>query len=189
LKKKAPVSVKNPTVFRSVLYLLLAVISLGVLVAGAALGSGYLLPSEYAFKRTVLISQPPEVVWQAIADFARQPEWRENVVAMEQLPDHDEREAWRATDRAGQATTMVIVEAAPREKLVSLFLDAHGAPEITWQMDLTKVGRATQVDLHQSSGIPQPWLRAVKRFFPGTSYADMYLRSLAKKFGDPPIVQ
>jgi hypothetical protein len=84
---------------------------------------------------------------------------------------------------------MEIAQAIPPLKLVCLFVNSRSSPQMTWEFDITPVGKATEVELFQSTTIPDPWLRAVERFTPGTRGTDDFLRSLARKFGDPPVVQ
>ncbi len=182
-------TLKNSTAPKVVLYGILAILVAGVLAVAGTLGAGYFFPPEYAFKRMVAISQPPDAVWQVLTDYAAQPEWRVNLRGMERIPDRDGRETWQATNIAGQQSAMEIAQAIPPHKLVCLFVNPHGVPEMTWEFDIIPIGKASQVELYQSSAIPDPWLRAIERFSPGTRSADEVLRSLARKFGDPPIVQ
>jgi uncharacterized protein YndB with AHSA1/START domain len=180
---------KNSTTAKVIVYGILAILVVGVVAVAAVLGSGYFFPPEYSFKRMVVISQPPDAVWQVLTDYAAHPEWRSNLRGMERIQNRDDRETWQATDMAGRQATMEIAQAIPPHKLVCLFVNAHGVPEMTWEFDVAAVGKASEVEMFQSSTIPDPWMRVVERFAPGTRTADDFLKSLARKFDDPPIVQ
>ncbi|MGH9703193.1 MAG: SRPBCC family protein [Candidatus Acidiferrales bacterium] len=179
----------NSTAPKVVLYGILAILVVGVLAVAGSLGAGYFLPPEYSFRRMVVISQPPTAVWQVLTDFSSQPEWRANLRGMEQVADRDGRQTWLETRMDGQQSTMEIAQTIPPLKLVCLFVSSRNSPQMTWEFDITPVGKASQVELFQSATIPDPWLRAIERFSPGTRGADDFLRSIARKFGDPPVVQ
>jgi hypothetical protein len=56
-------------------------------------------------------------------------------------------------------------------------------------IEIRSVANDSQVTLLQRSTFYPRTYRFLARFVYGTSFADDFLRSLAQKFGDPPVVQ
>lgn len=144
---------------------------------------GFFLPTEHAFRRTVGLSQPPEVVWAVIADCAAQPSWRPDLKSCERLPNRDGHEAWRLTDTYDTAMTMTVTAAEPPTRLVQDYAGTGGG--IVWEFVLAPESGGTQVTLTERNRYSSSFFRFVARAFFGDKFARDFLYHLAAKFGAP----
>jgi uncharacterized protein YndB with AHSA1/START domain len=160
-----------------------------VILASLAIGIGLTLPQDYSFTRRIVISQPPDVVWRTIRDIAGEQNWRQNLRTIERLPDHNGRESWRLRDNEGQTVVLQVVESMPPQHLVFEYEGRPGIGTISWTIDIRPVANDSQVTLVQRSTFYPRTYRFLARFVYGTSFADDFLKSLARKFGDPEVVQ
>ena len=60
---------------------------------------GMLLPKAHVASRKARFDQPPQVVWEAITDFAGQVSWRSGLSKVERLPDREGNAVWRETSK------------------------------------------------------------------------------------------
>ena len=65
-----------------------------VLLIGAVLGIGALIPEDHAASRSAHYAQPPEVVWRAITEYDEFPAWRPSVDGVEPLADAGGATGW-----------------------------------------------------------------------------------------------
>lgn len=174
---------------RWLLYTLAILAALAVLLAALVFGIGLLLPDDFSSSRTILITKPPETVWAVMRDYASQPQWRPQVSSVERLPDQGGLETWRFTDPHGDTMTMTVVESVEPRQLINYFLDPAAAGTITWEISIVPLAADSQITLVQHAHSSKPAVRFLWRFFFGTRFADDYLKALARRFGDPPIVE
>jgi Polyketide cyclase / dehydrase and lipid transport len=172
-----------------VFYALMSLIGVLLILVSLAIGIGLTLPQDYSFTRSIVISQPPDVVWRTIRDIPSERIWRQNLSAIERLPDRNGREAWRLRDNEGQTVVLEVVGSLPPQHLVFEYEGRHGIGTINWTIDIRPVANDSQVSLVQRSTFYPRTYRFLARFVYGTTFADDFLKSLARKFGDPEVVQ
>ncbi len=172
-----------------ILYTLVSLVTVLVILALLAIGVAVTLPQDYSFARTIVISQPPEVVWWVIRDIAAERSWRSNLRSIDRLPDRNGHETWRLRDNEGQSVVMEVLESVPPHHLMCVYEGRPGIGVITWIVEIRPVAKDSRVTLLQRSTFYQHTYRFLARFVYGTSFADDFLKSLARKFGDPPVVQ
>lgn len=170
-------------------YVLGALLGLVVLVAALVFGIGYLLPEEGAITRSVVISKPPSAVWPVLRDVAGQTAWRPQLRSIERLPDEGGHETWRVTDQHGESMTMLVMNSTPPQRLISRFRDPQASGDITWEFEIATLANDSRVTLTQRTQFSKPLDRFLSRFVFGARFADDYLTALARKFGDPPVVE
>ena len=172
-----------------VFYTLMSLAGVVVILALLAIGVAVTLPQDYSFARSVVISRPPGVVWGVVRDIAAERGWRQNLHSVERLPDRNGHETWRLRDSEGQTVVMEVVESVPPRRLAFEYEGRPGIGVITWVIEIRSVANDSQVTLLQRSSFYPRTYRFLARFVYGTSFADDFLKSLAQKFGDPPVVQ
>ena len=160
-----------------------------VILASLAIGIGLTLPRDYSFTRRIVISQPPDVVWRTIRDISGEQNWRQNLRTVERLPDRNGRETWRLRDNEGQTVVLEVVESLPSQRLALEYEGRPGIGTIGWTIEIQPLANDSQVMLVQRSTFYPRTYRFLARFVYGTSFADDFLKSLARKFGDPEVVQ
>ncbi len=82
-----------------------------------------------------------------------------------------------------------VVESVPPQRLAFEYEGRPGIGVITWTIEIRPVANDSQVTLLQRSTFYPRTYRFLARFAYGTSFADDFLKSLTRKFGDPPVVQ
>jgi uncharacterized protein YndB with AHSA1/START domain len=171
------------------LYTLGILAALAVMFSLAAYLIGASLPADHAFSRSLIISKPPEAVWAVISDFAAQPSWRPQLRSMDRLPDQDGLEAWRVTGSNGESMTMLVVESVPSRRLVNLYRNTQASGDTSWIFEIQPVAQDSQVTLTERVRVEQPLSRFFLRYVSRSRSANQYLAALAKKFGDPAVIQ
>ncbi len=160
-----------------------------VILALMAVVTSLALPQDYSVTRSIVISQPPERVWPVVRDIPPQSSWRPELRSIERLPDRNGHETWRLINRDSQSMVMEVVESVPPRRLVCVYEGRPGIGLITWTIDISSVANDSRVTLLQRSTFYSHTYRLLARFAYGSTFADDFLRSLARKFGDPPVVQ
>ena len=146
---------------------------------------GWFLPVGHTASRTARFQQPPEVVWQAITDYAAIPSWWDWSQKAERLPDREGREVWRETNKFGDAVTMETIESDPPRKLVREIVGEDLPFGGTWTWEIKPVEDGCTVTITEDGEIYNPFFRFMARFVLGyRGTMDTYLTALGKKFGE-----
>ena len=161
-------------------------IALAVIVAVITLMAviGALLPKSHTASRSTIITQPPEVLWQALTDYAAFPQWRGDVKSVEMLPDRDGHKLWREDGKTGKLTLETIEASAPARLVVKI-----ADPDLpfggTWTYELQPNGTGCRVTITENGEVYNPIFRFMARvFFSPAATIETYLKSLGKKFGE-----
>jgi uncharacterized protein YndB with AHSA1/START domain len=147
---------------------------------------GWLLPKEHVATREGRYRQPPEAVWKAITDIDAMPGWRAGLKSMKRLPDRNGLPAWVETMDSG-IIPLETTLAEPPQKLVVLIADPKLPFGGTWTYEIRAIPEGSALRITENGEVYNPIFRFVSRFVLGyTGTIDAYLKSLAKKFGEPP---
>lgn len=161
---------------------------LGVLAFVALLGC--FLPRFHVATRSFLSQQPPEEVWKVLTDFAATPGWHPEIKTVERVPDARGRDIWREVDRRGYPMLLETIEAVPPRRLVRDLGDEGGPFAGQWIFTLEPEGEGCRVSLTERGQIPNPFFRTMFRLFmTPTFYIELYLKALAVRLGDAPVLQ
>jgi uncharacterized protein YndB with AHSA1/START domain len=160
----------------------------GVLAVIALVGC--FLPRYHVAARVLKSKQPAEEVWKVISDYAATPTWHPEVKSVERVADDKGRDLWRETDKRGYPMLLETVEAVPPQRLVRALGDEDGPFSGTWQFDLAAQPMGCRLTLTERGQIPNPFFRFMFRLFmTPTFYLEMYLKALAAKLGDAPVLE
>lgn len=147
---------------------------------------GWLLPKEHAATREGRYRQTPEAIWKAITDIEAMPGWRAGLKSMKRLPDRNGMQAWVETTDSGIIPFETMLSEPPG-KLVVRIADPQLPFGGTWTYQIRALPEGTALRITENGEVYNPIFRFVSRFFLGyTGAIDAYLKSLAKKFGEPP---
>lgn len=150
---------------------------------------GMLLPAEHVATRSATVARPPDEVWRALTDRARQPEWRRGLEQVEPLPDQAGKPAFREHSRHGVIAFAVEEETPPDEdragRLVTRIADDSLPFGGRWIHQVSADGAdRTRVTITEEGVVKNPLFRFMARFvFGHTATLDAFLRDLAAHLG------
>src|ERR1700730_172593 len=113
------------------------------------------------------------------------PAWRQGLKSVKRLPDKNGLPAWVETLDSG-TIPLETVESVPPTKLVVRIADAKLPFGGTWTYEITPLPSGSRLRIQEDVEIYNPVFRFLARFVFGyTGTINTYLRSMAKKFGEP----
>lgn len=146
---------------------------------------GWIVPREHVATRAGRFRQRPEAIWSAITDVDAMPSWREGLKAVKHLPDRNGLPVHVEVTTSGEIP-METVEMTPPRKLVGRIATDKLAFGGTWTFEITPEGDGSILRITERGWVSNPIFRFLARFVFGyTRTIDGYLRSLARKFGEP----
>jgi len=146
---------------------------------------GWLLPKEHVATREGRYRQPPEAIWRAITDIDAMPSWRAGLRNVKRLPDRSGLQSWLETTDSGIIPFETTVSEPPG-KLAVRIADAKLPFGGTWTYEIRTTAEGSALRITENGEVYNPIFRFVSRFILGyTGTIDAYLKSLAKKFGEP----
>lgn len=165
----------------------LAVAGLVLLVAGlAVMLGGLLLPAQHEVSRTLTLSRTPEAVWRAISDSVRIRTWRRDIIQLEHLPDSAQHPVWREIGDDGRGTVVVIREALPPVRLVTLRTTEARGPSSEWTYAISRAPSGIDLTITERGTIPGTAQRFISQFTSGhAGPIERYLSELAAYFDEP----
>jgi uncharacterized protein YndB with AHSA1/START domain len=167
---------------RIIFWVLLVLASLTVLIAVI----GWLLPRDHMATRIGRYHQPPEAIWKAITDVDAMPSWREGLKSVEHSPDRNGLPAHLEISRDGKIPFETVEMMAP-QRLVTRIADSKLPFGGTWTFEIAPTEDGASLRITERGYVTNPFFRFMSRFvFIQTSTMEIYLKSLAKKFGEEP---
>ena len=152
------------------------------------LAYGAMLPPEHTFTRSVQLAQPPDAVYQVLADFSKHASWRPDVGRFEPSGQKDGKDTWLYVDAQGIAMRMTVETDVPPRHLVLHYVDDEGIADLTWDIGVGKIEGGSIVLVKEHGKIPGALFRAMNKLLCGTRYVDGLLLNLAKKFGQEAVI-
>jgi Polyketide cyclase / dehydrase and lipid transport len=142
---------------------------------------GLFLPKGHRASRAVVYDASPALVFAAITDFARFPEWRTGVKAVEILSDEGGRTRFREDGPHGPVTFMV-EERRPESRLVTRIDDPSLPFGGRWTLDVRKVTGGTELTITEDGEIYNPIFRVLSKvIFSPYETIDTYQADLRKR--------
>jgi polyketide cyclase/dehydrase/lipid transport protein len=163
-----------------VLKVILIVVAVLVLLAVAVVIAGYALPVGHVASRQAVVKRSPEVVFDAVADVARYPDWRPDVSTVDVLSPEPLR--WREHGANGDITYRRGDESRP-SRLVAQIDDPSLPFGGSWSYDLAPHPSGTLLTITEHGEVYNPLFRVMSRYvFGDTATIDAYLAALEKRF-------
>src|SRR5271154_1268575 len=148
--------------------------------------TGWLLPKDHVATRIGRYRQPPAAIWKAITDVDAMPSWREGLKSVERFPDRNGLPAHLEITTNGKIPFETI-EMTPPQKLVTRIADPKLPFGGTWTFEIAPAADGSTLRITERGYVTNPFFRFMSRFvFRQTSTMEIYLKSLAKKFGEEP---
>jgi uncharacterized protein YndB with AHSA1/START domain len=157
------------------------VLGLGGLVALVAV-IGLVLPKGHRASKTTIYAASPDVIFAALSDVARYPEWRSDVKRIEMLPDEGGRRMFREHGGNG-VITYRIEELTPASRMVIRIADPSLPFGGTWTHELKPTtSGGTELTTTEDGEVYNPIFRFMSRFvFSATGTIEKFHAALAGK--------
>ncbi len=126
---------------------------------------GLALPIVHAEREEVSVRSSPETLWTVLTDLDAMPTWRQDLVALERLPEADGVVRWREVGRAGQTVAMERVESAPLERMVVQLADRSA--DRRWVYEITRSGARAKLSVTEERTVRNPLVRTLVQVFGG----------------------
>src|SRR6266852_2207824 len=150
---------------------------------------GWLLPRDHVATRQGRYRQPPEAIWTAITDVDAMPSWRQGLKSVKRLPDKNGLPAHIEVTNSGEIP-METVEMIPPRRLVGRIADPNLPFGGTWTFEVTPTAEGGALRITENGYVTNSVFRFLSRFVFGyTGTIEIYLKSLAKKFGEEPRIE
>jgi len=142
-----------------------------------------MFPKQHQASRTITLAAAPVVVFAAIADFKRYPEWRPDVKTIEVEGDGSQGSLVREKNKHGTIPFRIEVLAPPR-RMVMRIADPKLPFGGTWTYDLQPAGNGTSLTLTEDGEVYNPIFRVMQKlFFSPYKTIDTFLDNLKRHIG------
>jgi hypothetical protein len=143
---------------------------------------GLTRPETHVARTRARYSASPEVLWAALVDVERWPEWNPDVEAVERLPDRDGHPVVNVVGAWGAAATeLAVVEPPTRLTTVMDAGDFSGS----WSYELEPAaGGGTLLTVTEEGSVGSPLLRALMLFHDNHAAAAAFHRALGTRLGE-----
>lgn len=152
---------------------------------------GLLHNKQYQVSRSLSLKQSAEAIWSVITNHADEPNWQSHLERSKQLPDENGNPVWEIKHK-GQGNPpmkLTTLESVPPTKLVRRIDDAKKVYTGWWEYQLSPESGATKLTISEKSEIPNPFFRGMFHLFGGPAmFVNYYLLDLARKFGEPAVI-
>jgi len=169
-------------------YFLILVAVLAVLIL-AIVGIGYAIPEHHVAVAEATYHQPPDVIWQAITDYSKFPEWRKTVKSVKSLTPVNGFPSWREIDTHGSSIPYEIVESVAPQRLVTRIAGQNLPFGGTWTYEITPTSTGSTLRITENGDVRNPVFRFISRYVMGyRATLETYLGALGEKFGETVVV-
>jgi hypothetical protein len=153
-----------------------------VLIAGAVVGIGAMLPKRHVVSRSATYRATPEKLFSLIVGPQN---WRPDVLRWENVADAGGRVLTRETMREGGTITYELLERVPATSVKRRIATENLPYSGTWTYSLQSKEGVTTVRITEDGEIYNPIFRFVSRFVLGqTRTMDAYLSALGEATGE-----
>ena len=159
--------------------LIVGAVVVGLIVAVVVVG--LLRPAGHVAQTQATYAQPPAVVWAALTDFERWPEWNPDVQSVEPLPDRNGHKAMNVIGSWGAAPTELTVVEPPTRLETSM--DA-GDFSGRWRYELApSPAGGTVLTVTEEGEVHNPLFRALMIFHDNYATMTAFHHALARRLG------
>ena len=145
---------------------------------------GYTLPKSHVASVSARYATPPDVLWATLTDVSAFPQWRNDLVRVELLPDENGQRGWREHGR-NDVITYRVVSSDPPRRLVTRIADETLPFGGTWTYELAPADTGTRLTITERGEVYNPIFRFVSRFVLGyTGTMTGMLRAIGAKHGE-----
>ena len=175
---------------KKVMTWILGIVGLLVLAGIVVFVVGSLLPENHVASKTLTLRQPPEAVWQSITDFPNKPKWFSELKSVERLADRNGNEVWQE-EMSGMKIPLETVEAVAPKRLVRRIVADDLGFGGDWEYIITPtIEGGSQLTITEYGKVPNPLFRFMSKYvFGHTATMEAYMKALAGKYGEAPVIR
>jgi hypothetical protein len=174
---------------RLLIFIVVGVIAGLILLAGIVALIGSRLPKSHVASRSILLRKSPQEVYAVVRDFGSAPQWRSDVKQMEVEAPQGGPVYFREVGKNG-TVNYALVEDVPAQRMVTRIRDTDLGYSGQWTYLFAPENGGTRVTIREDGEVSNVLFRFMSRYvFGHTATMDSYLTSLAKRFGDEPVLQ
>lgn len=159
----------------------------GSLVGIVALvtGIGWLMPQGHVASATARFDRPSEVVWAAITEYEKHPQWRKELRSVELVSPGD-KPIWKEMTHEGESIALQTLEVEPMRRLVRKIADPELPFGGTWTYEIEGAGQSTLLRITERGEVYNPVFRFINRIFMSpTASLEVFLKQMGTHFGQP----
>jgi hypothetical protein len=155
-----------------------------VVLVGAVLGVGVLLPQRHRASESARFRIGAELLSGIITNFSAYPTWRGGVSTVGRLPDTDGHPVWKESDSHNESIHYETLEAVPNKRLVRRIADPILAFGGSWTLELKAIPEGVTLTITEDGQDSNPIFHFVSRFIMGhAKNIHGYLNDLQTKVG------
>lgn len=147
---------------------------------------GLMLPKEHVAASRIVLNQPPDAVWNVLADWEQWPNWNKSITRMERGGDRDGKPVWVMHSSHGEIPLAVEELTAPR-RIVTRIAGTKLPFGGRWTYDIEPTAAGCRVTITENGEVYNPLFRFLsKTVFGYHATLEGVLKSLGQKFGESP---
>ncbi|MCW9048579.1 MAG: hypothetical protein OQK46_10915 [Gammaproteobacteria bacterium] len=151
---------------------------------GGIIWYGKSLPELSHISSSQTFNRPTNYIWQLIFEYNRYPEWRENVYAIEIIPNTTKYEAWKEIDEDGNTTPYQLVEFNHNQYIIMEETGTTNKTSGKWHFEVmaSEDGESSTLKITEDRLFPDLLPRVVNHLLnTSTVKIDAYFRSINNK--------
>jgi len=146
---------------------------------------GALLPRQHVATQSAEFKVQPAVLWQAVTDVSKFPQWRKDVKEIVPMAGGDARSGWTEVWAHGERVPIEVKEWTPPSRMVTRIAAKDLAFGGTWTYALTPANGGTALRITENGEVYNPLFRFLSRFvFGHTATMRNYLLALGESLGE-----
>lgn len=169
---------------KSLMIFVIGSVSLLIVALVVAAGLGAATPRQHTASSTAVYHQPVDTVYVRLADFARAPSWRSDLLGTRRLEDRNGHPVWEQQAKDG-SFPLEIREQVPPNRMVTAIADTSQGFGGTWTFEVEPAPEGARVTITEVGTIDHLLFRFLAhRFFDLHSTQQTFLRDLGRSFGE-----
>lgn len=174
---------------KKTMFWIIGIVGLLVLAGIVVFIIGSFLPENHVASKTLTLKQSPETVWQVVTDFASQPKWNPEMKSVERLADRNGHAVWQEEMSDMKIPLETLETEAPKKLVRRIASDDLGFGG-DWEYMITPTGDGgCQLTITENGKVPSPLFRFMSKYvFGHTATMEAYMKALAGKFGEAPVI-
>jgi Polyketide cyclase / dehydrase and lipid transport len=167
-----------------ILFMVLGVVAGIALVAGVVALIGSRLPKAHTASRSLLLPKSPDEVYAVVRNLGAASTWRSDVKSIEVEPRPTGPLHFREVGKNG-TINYELAEDVPGQRMVTRILDTDLGYSGKWTYVFAAESGGTRVTITEDGEVSNVLFRFMSHYvFGQTATLDVYLTSLAKRFGE-----
>ena len=150
----------------------------------ATLVGGLATPRKHSVGRTIALHAPPEKVWALIRTVKDYPNWREEIMRVEEMAGNDPRPAWTEIGRQKSLSYTAVTDEPP-VRFTARIMDDDLGYSGEWQYVITPCTEGTRLTITEHGEVGNLMFRFISTHLIGhTRTIDAFLRDVALELGE-----